>query len=277
MAHLNWQMTTRLNRGSMDQFAKDTAVEKVSEHHYCGELVEGWRVGEVPNGGYVMAIAGRALRDALPHNDPLSVNAFYLAPTLLGPIDLHVEVLRTARSTTFAEVRMCQEGELKVKVTAAYTDLDRLKGETWSSVERPQWAAWDDCEPAGDKGVEFRQRAELRLVNGREVFSERVTNGTGVFDGWVAHRDGADPDVISLLMFADSFPPPVFTVFGPVGWVPTIELTVQVRAHPAPGPLQVRLATRHATNGIVEEDGEYWDSAGNLVMISRQTAKFRRS
>jgi hypothetical protein len=69
----------------------------------------------------------------------------------------------------------------------------------------------------------------------------------------------------------------VFTVFGPVGWVPTIELTVQVRAHPAPGPLQVRLATRHATNGIVEEDGEYWDSAGNLVMISRQTAKFRRS
>ena len=44
------------------------------------------------------------------------------------------------------------------------------------------------------------------------------------------HSDGSDPDVIALLMFADAFPPPIFTVFGPVGWVPTLELTVQVRA-----------------------------------------------
>lgn len=259
----------------MDQFEQDTAVTRLEENLYRGELVEGWRVGAVPNGGYVLAVAGRALRDALPHKDPLSVNAFYLAPTVLGAIDCRVEVLRTARSTSFAEVKMFQEGELKVKVMAAYTDLDRLKGETWSGKSRPRYPAWDDCEPAGDKGVEFRQRAELRLVSGREVFSERKTDGTGEFRGWVAHRDGSAPDVISMLMFADSFPPPIFTVYGPVGWVPTIELTVQVRAHPSPGPLQVRLYSRHMTAGVVEEDGEYWDSAGQLVAISRQTAKFR--
>ena len=91
----------------------------------------------------------------------------------------------------------------------------------------------------------------------------------------MSHRDGSDPDVISLLMFADAFPPPIFTVFGPVGWVPTLELTVQVRAHPAPGPLQVRLLSRHMSRGILEEDGEYWDSTGQLVAISRQTAKLR--
>ena len=76
-------------------------------------------------------------------------------------------------------------------------------------------------------------------------------------------------------MFADAFPPPAFSVYGLLGWVPTLELTVQLRARPAPGPVQARLYTRHITNGVVEEDGEYWDSEGQLVAISRQTAKIR--
>jgi acyl-CoA thioesterase len=259
----------------MSQFERETAVERTGENRFRGELFEGWRIGAVPNGGYVMAVAGRVLRAVLPHKDPLTVSAFYLTPTVLGPIDCHVELLGGGRSTSFAEVRMFQEGELKVKVTAAYTDLDKLSGQSWSAVERPQYPPWEKCQTQPDKGLEFRQRAELRLVSGAEVFTERQTNGSGEFCGWVRHSDGTAPDVISLLMFADAFPPPIFTVFGPVGWVPTLELTVQVRAHPAPGPLQVRLHTRYLTRGVAEEDGEYWDSAGQLVAISRQTAKVR--
>lgn len=259
----------------MGQFARETAVEQIGDTHFRGELCEGWRIGAVPNGGYVMAIAGRALRAVLPHKDPLTVSAFYLAPTELGPIDCFVEVLGGGRGTSFAEVKMFQQGELRVKVTAAFTDLDKLNGKSWSAVDRPQYPAWDECEPPPDKGLEFRKRAEMRLVSGGGVFNKSGPDGSGAFCGWVRHSDGSDPDVIGLLMFADAFPPPVFTVFGPAGWVPTVELTVQVRAHPAPGPLQVRLASRYMTNGVIEEDGEYWDSAGRLVAISRQTAKVR--
>ena len=259
----------------MNQFERETAVERVGELSFRGEICEGWRIGAVPNGGYVLAIAGRALSEALPHKDPMSVNAFYLAPTALGPVDCEIEILREARSTSFAQVKMFQEGELKVQVTAAYTDLDRLSGENWSASPPPRIPSWDECEASGDKGLEFRQRAELRLATGKEVFTRREPDGSGAFHGWVQHRDGSAPDVIDLLMFADSFPPPAFTVFGPVGWVPTLELTVQVRARPAPGPLQVHVSGRHMTQGVVEEDGEFWDSSGNLVAISRQTAKFR--
>jgi len=260
----------------MSQFERETAVEQVDDNRFLGELHEGWRIGAVPNGGYVLTLAGRALRAVLPHKDPLTVSAFYLTPTVLGPIECRVEILGGGRSTSFAEVKMYQEGQLKVKVTAAYTDLDRLNGETWSASDRPHYPAWDECEPAKDKkGLEFRERVEIRMVSGHEVFSERKTNGSGEFCGWASHRDGSDPDVIGLLMFADAFPPPIFTVFGLVGWVPTIELTVQIRAHPAPGPLQVRLKSRYMTRGIIEEDGEYWDSAGQLVALSRQTAKLR--
>jgi len=259
----------------MSQFAQDTAVERVGENRWRGELREGWRIG-APNGGYVLAVAGRVLSEALDHPDPLSVNAFYLAPTVLGPIDCQLETLRVGRNTTHASVRMFQQGELKVLVTAAYTDLSSLAGETWSAKPRPQYPAWAECTPSGQDKIEFfRERVEIRLVSGVEVFSRREPNGSGEFRGWIRHRDGAAPDSISLLMFADAFAPPVFTIFGPLHWVPTIELTVQVRARPAPGPLQARFYSRHLTRGVIEEDGEFWDSAGELVALSRQTAKVR--
>ncbi|MDZ7783014.1 MAG: thioesterase family protein [Halioglobus sp.] len=259
----------------MSEFARDTAVEKIGEGIYRGELVAGWRIGEVPNGGYVLAVAGRALRAALPHADPLSVSAFYLAPTVLGPVECHLRVLRAGRGTSFADVDMFQQDELKVRVTAAYTDLERLDGESWSRLARPRIPPWEECGGPPGKDLEFRRRVELRLAAGREAFAQRSPDGSGEFNGWVRHADGADPDVIALLMFADALPPPIFTVYGPLGWVPTVELTVQVRAHPAPGPLQARLSSRELTRGVVEEDGEYWDSDGRLVALSRQTAKVR--
>lgn len=259
----------------MSQFARETAVEHLGDNLWRGELHEGWRIGPVPNGGYVLALAGRALSEALPHADPLSLSAFYLAPTALGAVDCRVEVLRSGRNTSFAEVKMYQDNALKVQVTAAYGDLDNLQGESWSAVERPEYPHWEGCPVIEQRRIEFRQRAEMRLVGGREVFSERTTTGTGEFNGWLRHADGSDPDVLSLLMFADGFPPPIFTVFGPLDWVPTVELTVQVRARPGPGPLQARLYTRHMTRGMIEVDGEFWDSGGQLVAISRQSARVR--
>lgn len=257
------------------QFAVETAVRRQAEDLWVGELHAGWRIGAVPNGGYVLAVAGRALSEALPHRDPLAVNAFYLAPTRLGPIECRVELLRAGRNTTHAMARLYQEGELKVQVTAAYTELAQQQGPSWSASPRPVYPAWEDCLAGGDSKLEFRQRVDIRFVDGTGVFHGAPPAGRGEFRGWMRHADGADADVISLLMFADAFPPPVFNVVGLVGWVPTVELTVQLRGHPAPGPLQARLLSRHLSQGVVEEDGEYWDSEGRLVAISRQTAKVR--
>lgn len=258
----------------MSQFAQETAVERAAENVWKAEFCRGWRIGPVPNGGYILAVAGRVLSEALPHKDPLTLTAYYLVPATLGPVECKVELLRSGRGTSFAEVKMYQDGELRVKVTAAYSDLQRLQGESWSASPRPCYPAWEDCQPSGQK-IELKQRVDVRLATGSEVFRERKTNGSGEFRGWVRHADGSDPDAIALLMFADAFPPPVFTVVGPLFWVPTLELSVQVRAHPAPGPLQARLLSRHLTSGVIEEDGEYWDSQGNLVALSRQTALVR--
>jgi acyl-CoA thioesterase len=259
----------------MGVFDRDTAVKLQQDGSWAAEIREGWRVGVVPNGGYVLSIIGRALSEALPHKDPLVVNAFYLAPTQLGSADIQVEPLRSSRNTSHATARLYQGGELKVQATAAYVDLDSQQGESWSGRERPEFPPFEDCIAGGDSKLEFRRNVDLRLTGDASVFRGGAPSGKGEFQGWIRHADGSEPDAIGMLMFADVFPPPAFSVFGLLGWVPTLELTVQVRSHPAPGPVQARLYTRHITDGVVEEDGEYWDSEGRLVAISRQTAKIR--
>ncbi|MBT4519359.1 MAG: thioesterase family protein [Halieaceae bacterium] len=259
----------------MNQFDLDTAVTQIDENLWRGKLCAGWRIGTVPNGGYVLSVAGRVLREALPHGDPLSVSSFFLAPTELGAIDCRVEVMRLGGNTSHAVVKMYQKNELKVQVTAAYTNLAQLRGENWSKTARPVYPHWDDCAVHASDTVEFRERVELRFAEGGDVFSGAQPCGRAEFRGWIQHRDGSSPDVMALLMFADALPPPIFNVYGPLGWVPTIELTVQVRAHPAPGPVQARLYSQHLTEGVIEEDGEFWDCTGKLVAISRQAAKLR--
>lgn len=259
----------------MGQFECETAVSEIAPLHYSASLHRGWRIGRVPNGGYVLAIAGRALREALPHRDPLAVNAFYLAPTQLGPAECRVEILRRGRSLSHAVARLYQEGELKVQVTAAYTDLEGQRGEDWAARPALELPPIADCFENRRSELEFHQRVDLRLARGHGVFTGEGPDRSGEFSGYMQHRDGAAPDVLSLLMFADAFPPPAYSLFGVVGWVPTVELSVQVRAHPAPGPLRARLYSRFMTRGVVEEDGEYWDSQGALVALSRQTALVR--
>ncbi|MFN2328285.1 MAG: thioesterase family protein [Chromatocurvus sp.] len=259
----------------MNQFEQETAITEIAPLHYAAELYRGWRIGKVPNGGYVLAIIGRALRAALPHRDPLTVNAFYLAPTRLGPVECRVEVLRRGRNTSHAMARLYQDGELKVQVTAAYVDIGAMQGESWAAREAPDMPPMADCFYNTRSELEFHQRVDLRLASGSGLFNGEGPDRSGEFSGYLQHRDGAPADVLSLLLFADAFPPPAFSLFGVLGWVPTVDLSVQVRAHPAPGPLQARLYSRFLTRGVVEEDGEYWDSNGTLVALSRQTALVR--
>ncbi|MEM8562184.1 MAG: thioesterase family protein [Pseudomonadota bacterium] len=89
----------------------------------------------------------------------------------------------------------------------------------------------------------------------------------------VTYAAGIDPiDVFALLMSTDAFPPTVFNAKLPVAWAPTVELTAHIRRVPEPGWLRCRFITRFISSGMLEEDGELWDTSGRLVAQSRQLA-----
>jgi hypothetical protein len=97
-----------------------------------------------------------------------------------------------------------------------------------------------------------------------------------VHEGPLRFRDERPLDVTSIFLIADAFPPPVFASLGMIAWVPTIELSVNVRNIPASKWLKCVFRTRFINCGLCEEDGEVWDEDGSLVAISRQIAQFRQ-
>jgi hypothetical protein len=82
-------------------------------------------------------------------------------------------------------------------------------------------------------------------------------------------RDGRPADLLALPLIVDAAPPAALEL-GIAST--TVELTVHLRARPAPGWLACRTWTSYVGGGYHEEDFEVWDSAGTLVAQARQLA-----
>lgn len=258
----------------MGSFEEATVLAKETEFRFAGEIRQGWRVGDAANGGYALALVGRALSEALEHSDPLTLHALYLAPAVLGPLEVEVEILRESKSMTHAIGRLMQDGQCKLQVTAVYTDLAGHKGDSFQLRDPIQVAELEKCDYLKARGVEFREQVDIYVEPGGG-FSRETMGIDACLKGWMQFADGTDFDLIGLLMAADACPPPVMRYVGLVPWIPTVDLNVQIRAVPVPGPLRMRQRSRFMTRGLVEADGELWDSAGNLVAMGRQLQKVR--
>ena len=86
------------------------------------------------------------------------------------------------------------------------------------------------------------------------------------------HGESFDP--ISLLYAVDALPPGTFEI-EMTGWVPTLELTVYIRAFPAPGPVRVLQRAQLVDAQRVDEACYIWDGEGRLVAHGTQLAGIR--
>lgn len=255
-------------------FDADTRVETVAGDTFAATITDRWdAIGGRPNGGYVLAVCLQALRRVLPFPDPLVVSAFFLRPTLPGPAEVRTEVVRAGRTMATGAARVVQSGKETVRVTATFTDLARATGRTLSAGERPELPPVDAAiDPLGGRPVEglpITARVEYRTAT-IPGWMQGKPDGTPSMQFWLRFREPREPDVLALAMLVDAAYPAVMEI-GATG-SSTLELTVHVRAHPAPGWLACRATTRHVINGYHEEDFEIWDSAGTLVAQSRQLA-----
>lgn len=273
----------------LSEFDTATAVTRSGATSYDALLHDAWRIGNALNGGILLSLVGAALRDQcapLGHPDPLTVSAYYLSASVAGPARLDTTLVRRGKTLTTSQVSLSQDVDgdptERIRALATYGDLDSLPDSVHVAHPMPPVPGPDDCLSSADlpdsfmAAGPFLERVDVRMDPATAGWATgEGLSKQGLIQAWVRLPDGREPDPLLLLMMVDVLPPVTFT-FGHFGWVPTLELTAHVRAHPAPGWLFVRHATRNYTGGLLEEDAEVWDSTGRLVAQSRQLARAPR-
>ena len=248
---------------------------------FTGQVHPAYNIGNNPNGGYLLALAVAALQQAHPAQpDPLSVTVHYLRPGLSGqPCQIDTQLLRSGRALSTARATLVQDGSARLELLAAMGDLAAAAPTPpLLALPMPQIPPPDACPgrsaDAQGVGLPILDRLDIRLHPQQALAGAA---GQALVSGWIRLRDGRPPDALACLMFADAFPPAVFGLLGMVGWVPTVELTVHLRARPAPGWMLGQFWSHDLADGRVIEDGALWDSTGRLVLQSRQLALVRQA
>jgi len=262
-------------------FDNETTSEKISDNHWQLELVPHWNIGENPNGGYLLACLLGAMKTQVPDTpDPIAVTTHYLRPGLPGVIaDLRVNVVRFGRRTATVTGTLEQDGKPRITCTATFGSLNdnKISDNTVDVTKRslsitpPQLPPPEECTTRSA----LAQAVELPIMNRLDIrldpqYAESGGHDAAVITGWVRFNDERPVDAAALPLFCDAFPPSVFTLYGAIGWVPTIELSVHARAHPCPGWIKGAFNVTDLAGDLFIEDGALWDENDQLVARSRQ-------
>jgi acyl-coenzyme A thioesterase PaaI-like protein len=267
------------SREARRTFAAVSALVPSGQGAFEAEIDKEWTIGGKPNGGYLLAMLGRAATSTGPHDHPIAASAHYLRSPEPGPVTIDTEVLRAGRTASQVRARLLQDGRPCVEclVTAAHLSTDTTP---WWDRGVPEMSRVreEECErfaPGRPDGL------RIAILDQIDVCLEPAAigtpgarpGGTGELRGWLG-LPGECFDPVSLLFAVDAFPPATIDIeFS--GWVPTLELTVYVRALPAPGPVRVLQRAQLVDGGRVDEACFVWDRTGRLVAQGTQLAGIR--
>jgi hypothetical protein len=262
------------------RFDDVSALAVSGANRFDAEVSPEWTIAGKPNGGYLLAMLGRAAASVSAHEHVIAASAHYLHTPQPGVVVIEAEVLRDGRSTSQVRARMSQHGKTCVEALLSTSQLDATVAPYWTrGLPEISQVAYADCArlvphtPDGSR-VAILDHVEVRLEPASSGFTTGSPGGRGELRGWLALPDDEAFDPTSLLFAVDAFPPATFDIEF-TGWVPTLELTVYVRALPTLGPVRVLQRAQLIDAQRVDECCYVWDRTGRLVAHSSQLAGIR--
>jgi hypothetical protein len=243
-----------------------------------------WSVGDKPNGGYLLALLGRAARSAGQGDtgeqwDVASSAVTYVLPPQPGPATVRTTVLRRGRSASQVRAVMTQDGRDTVDAVFVISDIPAATRVHYDGIEPLEVAGPDECvqlPPLTPTGlvVGMLEAIDLRMDPRTLPWAPATEGARAELRGWTRFVDGRVPDPLALLFLADAVPPATLMI-GSTGWVPTLQMSVYVRARPEPGWLGIRFTANLVADGLVDETCVLWDEGRRVVAQATQLARLR--
>lgn len=259
------------------RFAEATRLTERGSGKFTAQLQTGWDAfGGIANGGYLLALAANAAVNVTGRDDPISVTAHYLGPGRSGS-DVHLDtrVLKAGRQFGTAAVDMTSDG---VPVISALAMCGTAPAEA-IDLGPPDLPPPEDCVlavPGDPLPPPMTAQIETRL-HPDDAFTKNGPTGHARLRGWFRLLDGEPLSTLVALLATDTWPPPLFAANGPMGWIATLELTVQIRSRPQGEWLACVFDRNTVTGGTVSWDGTLTDENGLLVATCRQLALMPRA
>jgi len=262
----------------MYTFDRDVSVVEQSTGLFKATVTNNWSVNGNPNGGYLMAlIANAMIRCAVKAATPI-ITANFLSRA--EPDEAEIRAERIYQSTQFDRIQASLFQRGRERIHALGTFATEISGNTERHYEKshPDVARLEDCVamPEMPNYTIFNQM-DVRLDPSCTGWMTGSVTEKSEIKGWIKFKDDRPWDTLSTILAIDCFPPPILASQGMVAWVPSIEMSLNIRNLPETDWLKGIFRTCFMDNGILEEDGELWDAHGILVAISRQFAQFRKA
>ena len=268
------------------QFENSIIIDKSDENIFSMTPSKDYFVGNTPHGGYLTAVMQKALSLSMPHPHVINSNTLYLDRTEPKEISIHVDQIRESRGSSVGRVSLIQDEKLRCMMTGICSDFNYMNGVNDLETLPPN---------IFNEKIDFF--ISLNFDNKKEVFTPSFIKQTKCdiakkHAWWLKNENDLGdearcagfismgeeiPDQFVLSFYSDFFPPVVMNKYGPLGWVPTLSLTTNIRQLPTTSELFMDVIAKDLNKGFFEQDCQIWDLNKNLVATSRQLTRILKS
>ena len=262
-------------RDEIPDFDADTAVTHLGDHRYGTTLLERWNIVAGPNGGYLAALLARAMTHSIdePARGLRTLTVHFLARPEFDDVEIAVDIIRAGRSLSTVQATMHQGDRIICSSIAAFS-VPWTSTETWSLPMSSH--AYDESRAADDgPRPPVHQNWSGEPIIDAPFFSGK---GSARVGQWIRARRPRPLDAIELVAISDAIPPAGFPRMTTPAAMPSVDLTVHLRASfplvdpPDDDRVYAECNTHHVADGFAEEDCHIWSSDGRLLAQSRQLA-----
>ena len=268
------------------QFENSIIIDKSDENIFSMTPSKDYFVGNTPHGGYLTAVMQKALSLSMPHPHVINSNTLYLDRTEPKEISIHVDKIRESRGSSVGRVSLIQDEKVRCMMTGICSDFNYMNGVNDLETIPPKIfnekreffisLNFDNKQEGFTPSFIKQTKCDIAKEHAWWLKNENDLGNEARCAGFISMGEEI-PDQFVLSFYSDFFPPVVMNKYGPLGWVPTLSLTTNIRQLPTTSELFMDVIAKDLNKGFFEQDCQIWDLNKNLVATSRQLTRILKS